>query len=65
MEDTYLKESTLLRGLKVLVKFLVFLLLVILCFIIGLFIGYSVIGGGPYWEVLNQETWQHIINFIK
>lgn len=65
MGDKYLKESTILRGLKLVLKVIVFLLLVLICFIIGLFIGYSIIGDGNYWEVLNQETWQHIVDFIK
>ena len=65
MEESYLNDSTLMRGLKIIIRLLLFIVLVILFFIIGLFIGYALLGGGNYWEVLNQETWQHIVNFIK
>lgn len=60
-----LKDSAFTRGLKLIFKILLFIFCLILFFIIGLFIGYVFLGGGNYWEVLNQETWQHIVNFIK
>lgn len=65
MSEKYMKDNVLLNFLKSLFKLLLFLLFVILFFVIGLFIGYSVIGDGNYWEVLNQDTWQHIIDFVR
>jgi len=40
-------------------------MLVILFFLAGIFIGYAVIGDGNFWEALNRDTWQHIIDFIS
>ncbi|HFI0462847.1 TPA: DNA-directed RNA polymerase subunit beta [Streptococcus suis] len=58
-------DATLIKVLKVLLKIILFLLLLVLFILIGVFIGYAVIGDGKYWEVLNRDTWQHIINFIQ
>ena len=65
MSDKYIEDNVLLTVLKTLGKIILFLLFVILFFVLGLFIGYSIIGDGNYWEVLNQDTWQHILDFIR
>lgn len=65
MSEILKGESVLITALKVILKVIVFLLLVILFLVIGLFIGYCVLGDGNYWEVLNRDTWLHIIEFIK
>lgn len=65
MSDKYIKDNVPINFLKSLLKLLIFFLFVILFFVIGLFIGYSVVGEGNYWEVLNQDTWQHIIDFVR
>ncbi|MGX7098603.1 DNA-directed RNA polymerase subunit beta [Globicatella sanguinis] len=65
MSETYLTESMLIKALKLILKIILFLLLLILFVVIGLFVGYCLIGDGNYWEVLNRDTWQHIINFVK
>lgn len=65
MSETYHTESVLIKALKLIFKTILFLLLLILFVVIGLFIGYCLIGDGNYWEVLNRDTWQHIINFVK
>lgn len=65
MSDKYIKDNVPINFLKSLFKLLIFFLFVILFFVIGLFIGYSVVGDGNYWEVLNQDTWQHIIDFVR
>ncbi|UUX33997.1 DNA-directed RNA polymerase subunit beta [Fundicoccus culcitae] len=64
-QEEYLKESGFLNALKIIGKIILFLLFVALFFVIGLFIGYSVIGDGNFWEVLNQDTWRHIFEFIE
>lgn len=63
--DDYLKESVFLNILKVIGKIILILFLLVLFFVIGLFIGYSVVGDGNFWEVLNQDTWRHIFNFFE
>ncbi|EFR30972.1 DNA-directed RNA polymerase subunit beta [Eremococcus coleocola] len=60
-----LRDSILFPALKTIFKLLIFLLLVCLVFIIGIFVGYILLGGGSIWEVFNQDTWFHIFNFIK
>ena len=65
MSDKYIEDNVLLTVLKTLGKVILFLLFISLFFVLGLFIGYSIIGDGNYWEVLNQDTWQHILDFIR
>lgn len=65
MSDKYIEDNVLLTVLKTLDKVILFLLFIVLFFVLGLFIGYSIIGDGNYWEVLNQDTWQHILDFIR
>ncbi|HJG48049.1 MAG: DNA-directed RNA polymerase subunit beta [Ruoffia tabacinasalis] len=65
MSDKYIEDNVLLTVLKTLGKVILFLLFIVLFFVLGLFIGYSIIGDGNYWEVLNQDTWQHILDFIR
>ena len=65
MTQPYLKQSVTKTVSRVTLQILLVLIFVALFFVIGLFIGYSVIGEGNYWEVLNRDTWQHIIDFIQ
>lgn len=65
MEREYLQESLTSKVLKNVLKIIIFLILFVLFFIVGLFIGYSVLGDGNFWEVLNQDTWQHILDFVN
>ncbi|MGO4927185.1 DNA-directed RNA polymerase subunit beta [Fundicoccus sp. Sow4_F4] len=65
MEPRNLKDSIFLNVLKTIAKILFYLVLVILFFLAGIFIGYAVIGDGNFWEALNRDTWQHIIDFIS
>lgn len=65
MSEIYQSELILIKVLKVILKTIIFILLLILFVIVGLFIGYCVIGDGNFWEVLNKDTWQHIIDFIR
>lgn len=65
MTEEYIKDNVLLTVAKTFLKIIVLLLFVVLFFVVGLFIGYSIVGDGNYWEVLNQDTWQHILDFIR
>lgn len=65
LEPRNLKDSTFLNVLKAIAKILFYLVLVVLFFLAGIFIGYAVIGDGNFWEALNRDTWQHIIDFIS
>ncbi|MRJ46766.1 DNA-directed RNA polymerase subunit beta [Fundicoccus ignavus] len=65
MKERYLKDSTSLNVIKAIGKILFYIILVILFFLAGIFIGYAVIGDGNFWEALNRDTWQHIVDFIS
>jgi len=65
LKERYLKDSTSLNVIKATGKILFYIMLVILFFLAGIFIGYAVIGDGNFWEALNRDTWQHIIDFIS
>lgn len=65
MEARNLKDSIFLNVLKTIAKILFYLVLVVLFFLAGIFIGYALIGDGNFWEALNRDTWQHIIDFIS
>lgn len=51
--------------LKRIGKILVFLILVVLVFCIGILVGYSILGEGSFWEAFNKDTWLHIVDFLK
>lgn len=59
------QETTIIRVLKIILKCIVFLLLMLLFALIGLFVGYCIVGDGNFWEVLNRDTWRHIFEFIQ
>lgn len=42
----------------------VVLVLMIITIISGLLFGYSVFGHGQWYEVFDQETWQHLFSFF-
>lgn len=34
------------------------------CIVVGLVVGYSVVGGEPVKEVFSRELWQHLYNLV-
>lgn len=55
-------ENNLLR---VLFYCVIFLALSVVCLVIGVIIGYTVLGNGKISEVFDWKTWQHILDFLK
>ncbi len=53
------------RALSTPQKVLAFIILMMLLFMLGLFVGYGIIGDGKILEVLDFDTWSHIFNFTK
>lgn len=51
--------------LKILFFVILFLGLALLLLVIGMMIGFSVLGDGNPLDVLDWKTWQHILNFLK
>ncbi|AIM25258.1 DNA-directed RNA polymerase subunit beta [Melissococcus plutonius] len=46
-------------------KILTVIALVIILYVIGTMIGYSLIGSGNSKDIFNEGTWTHIFDFIK
>lgn len=46
-------------------RIIVVLVLSVVVLVIGLMIGYAVIGKGKPFEALDRDTWQHIIDIVK
>lgn len=46
-------------------RIIVVLLLCAIALIMGLMIGFGVVGDGVWEDVLKRETWQHIIDIVK
>lgn len=65
MKERTFGETAFGQFLWMVFKLALFLIAIVAVFVIGLIIGYAFIGGGNYWEVLNRDTWEHIINFIR
>ena len=65
MSEQRLEVNVWKRFFFALLKVILFVILFALFAIIGLFIGYTIIGDGNYWEVLNRDTWEHILSFFN
>ncbi len=65
MTNSDLQVNVWRRFFGMLLKCLLLIVFVVLFFVVGLFVGYAIIGDGNYWEVLNRDTWAHILSFIK
>ena len=50
---------------KTILWIILFLLLAVALFAIGLMVGYSVLGDGEATQVFEWETWQRILDFIR
>lgn len=55
-------ENHLLRMLFYIVLFLA---VALVCVVLGAMVGFSVLGDGKPLDVLNWNTWQHILDFLK
>lgn len=54
-----------IRIIPVWLRVLIVLLLVIASTLIGVAVGYSVIGDGDFSDAFKRETWQHIVDIVK
>lgn len=66
-EKSRRKRKTKLRTRKfpIWLRIIVVLLLFAGCLVLGLMVGYGVIGDGTPTEVLEKSTWQHIVDIIN
>lgn len=51
--------------LKILFLVILFLGFALLLLVIGMMIGFSVLGDGNPLDILDWKTWQHILDFLK
>ncbi|MFD1416337.1 DNA-directed RNA polymerase subunit beta [Oceanobacillus jeddahense] len=54
-----------LRIFPIWLRIIVILIFAVTAFVIGLMIGFAVLGDGSPLEVLRLETWQHIIDIVN
>lgn len=54
-----------LRLIPIWLRIIIVILLFLVAVIVGLVIGYSVIGDGAASDVLKWETWQHLLDIIN
>ena len=54
-----------LRLIPIWLRILIVILLFLVAVIVGLVVGYSVIGDGAASDVLKWETWQHLLDIIN
>lgn len=59
------KQKYRIRAFPIWLRVIVVLILAIVALILGLMVGYGVIGDGNATDVLKQETWQHIVDIIS
>lgn len=53
------------RMFPIWLRLIVVLLLAAIALIVGLMVGYGVLGDGAARDALKMETWQHIIDIVK
>lgn len=53
-----------IRVFPIWLRIIVISILCVAALVVGLMVGYGVIGDGPPTEVLKKETWQHIIDIV-
>jgi len=51
--------------LTAVIKILLVVLFAIVLFLVGLMIGYGIVGAGSPFQVFNRDLWHHILEFVK
>ena len=64
-QNTFSVRKVRIRLIPIWARILIVLLLIVLCVVAGLMVGYGVIGEGNPTDVLKWETWQHILDLIN
>lgn len=59
------KKKLRTRKFPIWLRIIVVLLLAVGCLVVGLMVGYGVIGDGNPTDALDKTTWQHIIDIVK
>jgi len=53
------------RKFPIILRVLLILGLIVASLVLGLMFGYGILGQGEAKEILEKETWQHIIDIVK
>ncbi|PPA69577.1 DNA-directed RNA polymerase subunit beta [Jeotgalibacillus proteolyticus] len=53
------------RRFPIIVRLLIVIILAAGCLILGLMVGYGVIGDGNPMDALKKETWTHILDIVR
>lgn len=59
------KKKGRIRKFPIWLRIIVVLILAVLSLILGLMVGYGVIGEGTAFDALKVDTWQHIIDIVQ
>lgn len=59
------KKKVRIRKFPIWLRIIVILILAVLSLMVGLMVGYGVIGEGNAVDALKVETWQHIIDIVQ
>ena len=54
-----------IRLIPIWLRIIIILIIMVVAVIAGAMFGYGVLGGGNPMDVLNKETWQHILDLVK
>lgn len=54
-----------IRLIPIWLRILILLVAVVIAAVAGAMVGYGVLGGGNPMEVLEKETWQHILDLVN
>lgn len=52
-----------LTGKQVVKRLIIWLVLALILFIAGIFVGYIVVGKGNWHDLFDPQTWYHVIQF--
>lgn len=64
-EEKKANKRSLRRIFPIWLRLIVIPLLCIVALLLGVMVGYGVIGEGSPFDALHKETWQHIIDIVK
>jgi flagellar basal body-associated protein FliL len=59
------KEKTRIRLIPIWLRLIIVIVLVALSAMIGVIVGYGVIGDGDPKDALKKSTWQHIVDLVE
>lgn len=60
-----IRKKYRIRKFPIWLRIIVVFILFVLCLIIGVIVGYGVLGDGNPTDALDKQTWQHIIDIIQ